>query len=166
MEQGRRLVRLGFRDLSYIATLPHQVRPPPAAPSMARTQRETTMSADAPDPSRLVAPDGVKPMKESRVKGLTVVNTIAAHNQPVASISLHPDGETFASVGDDGLIKLWCLPGSVANDGMAGSGRRGGGVGGRGRASYITSNQSLFLTQRTVGANCICPPRVDCRSQI
>lgn len=49
-------------------------------------------------------------MKASRIQGLTVVNTIAAHELAVSSIALHPDGETVASVGDDGMLKHWTLP--------------------------------------------------------
>ena len=52
----------------------------------------------------------VKPMRASRIQGLTVVNTIVAHDVAVSSIALHPDGETVASVGDDGMLKHWTLP--------------------------------------------------------
>lgn len=72
--------------------------------------KDTPLPAGLPKAELLQPPEGLKPMKASRVKGLTVVNTIMAHEQPVSGIALHPDGEAFVSVGDDGFMKLWSLP--------------------------------------------------------
>jgi len=63
------------------------------------------------DPSRLLPPDGVQVLTPARAKALSVVNTLSAHDRAVTALALHPNGEAFASVGDDGMLKLWNLPG-------------------------------------------------------
>jgi WD40 repeat protein len=37
----------------------------------------------------------------------TCLHTRLAHSGPVLSLAFHPNGQTFASCGTDGLIKIW-----------------------------------------------------------
>jgi WD40 repeat protein len=46
---------------------------------------------------------------ESSQSSLALAHTFSGHNEPVWSVAIHPDGQTFASGSEDSTIKLWHL---------------------------------------------------------
>ncbi|EDQ88273.1 uncharacterized protein MONBRDRAFT_26509 [Monosiga brevicollis MX1] len=82
----------------------------PVFESAPRLEETTRMRAFNVNPDDLLPPPEAKPMTGARAQALSVVNTVHAHTSSITALALHPNGETFATVSDDGHLKLWALP--------------------------------------------------------
>ncbi len=51
-----------------------------------------------------------KAITASTVASIRLKNTVRAHQDAVANVRPHPQSSVVASVGDDGLAKLWTHP--------------------------------------------------------